>query len=55
MTLKVNESKSVDNIKQLEYAMVGVGIGGGFQNTNELKVMKYREAMTMADEEEKKG
>ena len=28
-----------------ELALVGAGIGGGFANTNELKVMNYREAM----------
>ena len=28
-----------------EVCCVGAGIGGGFQNTNELKVMKFKEAM----------
>ena len=28
-----------------EIPCVGAGIGGGFSNTNELKVMKYKEAM----------
>jgi hypothetical protein len=27
-----------------EYINVGAGIGGGFTNTQELKVMKYHEA-----------
>ena len=26
-------------------AAVGAGLGGGFENTRELKVMKYKEAM----------
>jgi len=55
LDLDDSEGESVDNIKEQEYAMVGAGIGGGFQNTNELKVMKYREVMATADEEEKKG
>ena len=29
----------------LEVTVVGAGVGGGFSNTNELKVMNYREAM----------
>ena len=32
-------------IKNLEIAMVGAGIGGGFTNTKELKVMNYKQAM----------
>jgi hypothetical protein len=28
-----------------KYAAVGAGIGGGFENTNELRVMKYSEAV----------
>ena len=28
-----------------EVAMVGAGVGGGFNNTQELHVMKYKEAM----------
>ena len=35
-----------------ETAAVGAGIGGGFKNTNELKVMKFNEAMESADKEE---
>ena len=29
----------------LEVTVVGAGVGGGFSNTNELKVMNYKEAM----------
>ena len=32
-------------------ACVGAGLGGGFDNTNELRVMKYHEAMATADKE----
>jgi hypothetical protein len=32
-----------------EYAAVGAGIGGGFENTNELCVMKYSEAVQGPD------
>ena len=28
-----------------ELILVGAGLGGGFVNTNELKVMNYKEAM----------
>jgi hypothetical protein len=35
-----------------ETAAVGAGIGGGFTNSSELKVMNYREAMKSADAEE---
>ena len=36
-----------DEIKaeSVELALVGAGIGGGFANTNELKVLNYKEAM----------
>ena len=32
-----------------ELACVGAGLGGGFDNTNELHVMKYHEAMAKAE------
>jgi hypothetical protein len=32
-----------------EYASVGAGLGGGFDNTMELKVMKYDEAINGPD------
>ena len=34
-----------------EVMAVGAGIGGGFENTNELKVMKFNEAMAAADKD----
>jgi len=32
-----------------EFAFVGAGIGGGFDDTNELHVMKFDEAMNTPD------
>ena len=32
-----------------EICCVGAGLGGGFENTNELKVMKFKEAMNEPD------
>ena len=37
--------------KMNEMALVGAGIGGGFVDTNELHVMKYKEAMARKDAE----
>ena len=37
-----------DNV---ELAQVGAGLGGGFENTQELKVMNYKEAMRSPDKE----
>ena len=37
--------------KMGEMALVGAGIGGGFVDTNELHVMKYKEAMARKDAE----
>jgi len=33
-----------------QVAGIGPGIGGGFENTNELKVMTYQEAMNSKDQ-----
>ena len=38
--------------ENMELALVGAGIGGGFANTNELKVMNYKEAMQSPDRAE---
>ena len=35
----------------MEYANVGAGVGGGFENTNELKPMKYEQAINGPDGE----
>ena len=35
----------------IEYANVGAGVGGGYENTNELKPMTYAQAMKSADAE----
>jgi hypothetical protein len=34
-----------------EYMNVGAGVGGGFMNTNELKVIEYHEAINGPDSE----
>jgi hypothetical protein len=34
-----------------KYINVGAGIGGGFMKTNELRVMKYHEAINSPDSE----
>jgi len=43
------EMEEVDKVHLKEYACVGAGIGGGFQNTKKLHVMKYKEAMNTPD------
>ena len=35
----------------MEYANAGAGVGGGFKNTNELKPMKYEQAINGPDGE----
>ena len=35
-----------------EIALIGAGVGGGFTNTQELHVMKYKEAMTTSKKKE---
>ena len=35
----------------MEYVNVGAGVGGGFKNTNELKPMKYEQAINGPDGE----
>ena len=37
--------------KYIEYATVGAGVGGGFDNTAELKPMKYEKAIQGPDGE----
>ena len=39
------EFSEEDQRTDQEIAGVGVGLGGGFYNTNELHVMKFKEAM----------
>ena len=38
--------------ENVELSLVGGGIGGGFANTSELKVMNYKEAMKNNDAEQ---
>ena len=49
------ELEELDAIHLQEYACVGAGIGGGFQNTKELHVMKFKEAMASEDKVEWEG
>jgi hypothetical protein len=51
--LGINENKmqviKSHNNALTEYVSIGAGIGGGFTNTQELKVMKYHEAINSPD------
>ena len=44
-----HEHRAVTEVRNAEIALVGAGLGGGFQNTKELRVMKYDEAMESND------
>ena len=46
------EAAAQRTVRNAEFACVGAGIGGGFQNTKELRVMKYNEAIDSEDAEE---
>lgn len=46
------EREAIRNIRSIEHACVGAGLGGGFQNTMELKPMKFKKAMMSSDKEE---
>lgn len=46
------EAQAIEHVRNQEYACVGAGLGGGFQNTSELHVMKYEEAMASGDKVE---
>ena len=51
-----NEIATAAVVKEdIEISQVGAGVGGGFENTSNLKVMNYREAMQSADAEEWKA
>ena len=56
MLTEANEKEFADEEEIIcigtEHACVGAGIGGGFENTNELRVMKYKEAMATDEKEE---
>ena len=45
------ELEAIEKVRVMEHCLVGAGIGGGFQNTAELKVMKFNEAMRSSDRE----
>jgi histone deacetylase 1/2 len=53
-TPEVNYNAAMIDLQETEFipnevCCVGAGIGGGFENTNELKVMKFKEAMQTND------
>ena len=41
----------LQELKNIEFGCVGAGLGGGFQDTHELHVMKYDKAMNSPDRE----
>ena len=43
------DRQALEYVKSCEFACVGAGIGGGFHNTKELHVMKYKAAMETQD------
>ncbi len=46
VTALANYYQSLEDMDgKMEFANVGAGIGGGFENTMELKPMKYKEAI----------
>jgi hypothetical protein len=44
--LSQKQMKKKKKIEEPEFGFVGAGIGGGFENTAELKVTKFDEAMS---------
>jgi len=40
---------AMHHMQTSEFANVGAGVGGGFENTKELKVMNYKEAINGPD------
>ena len=41
-----------DSIKNIEIAAMEAGLGGGFDHTSKLKVMKFKEALNQPDSNE---
>jgi hypothetical protein len=42
---------AMHHMQSAEFANIGAGVGGGFKNTKELKVMNYKEAVSGPDGE----
>ncbi len=42
---------AMHHMQSTEFANVGAGVGGRFENTNKLKVMNYKEAVNGPDSE----
>ncbi len=40
---------AMHHMQSTEFANVGAGVGGGFENTKDLKVMNYKEAVNGPD------
>ena len=45
------EDATEQEFAESEIAVVGAGLGGGFENTNELKVLNYKKAMASLDKD----
>ena len=48
---EVKEREAMEYVRRKEFAYVGAGIGGVFQNTKELHVMKSKWAMATNDKD----
>ena len=46
------EREAMEYVRSKKFSCVGAKIGGGFQNTKEIHVMKYKEAMTTNDKDD---
>jgi hypothetical protein len=51
LTVTPNYYAEVANKKDNEYGLVGAGLGGGFDVTTDLHVMKYKQAMKSDDKD----
>ena len=47
----VGELACLSTIKGMEFALIGSALGGGFENTTELHVLNFREAMASSDKD----
>ena len=48
---EVKERNAMEYVRRKEFAYVGAGIGGVFQNTKDIHVIKYKEAMEKNNKE----
>ena len=47
----VGELACLSTVKGIEFTLVGAALGGGFENTSELHVLNYKEAMASKDKD----